>query len=114
MCDIGGIIEQGRMLAQGTVEEILQKRHGPDRRSWLRVRLIEGIESFINWIKALNGIAELVVDRNTVSFTFLGEENEEADLLKAAIVAGHRIVLFASQNKSLEEVFLQVTKGHVQ
>lgn len=114
MCDIVGIIEQGNMLAVGTVDQILQKRHGPERRSWLRVRVLDAADALVNWLKEKKHITEMTVDKNTVAFTFLGEETEEADLLKDAIIAGHRVISFASQNKSLEEVFLQVTKGQIQ
>ena len=38
----------------------------------------------------------------------------EADLLRDMIQAGFRVVQFRSQLESLEDVFLQVTKGHVQ
>jgi ABC-2 type transport system ATP-binding protein len=114
MCDIVGIIEQGRMLAVGTVDEILQKQHGPERRSWLRVKVLEKVDELVSWLKPKSILSEFSVDRSSVSFTLVGSEDEEADLLRDAVAAGHRIISFTSQNKSLEEVFLQVTKGNVQ
>ena len=39
---------------------------------------------------------------------------EQADLLKQLVEAGHRVVEFAGHAKSLEDVFLHVTEGRVQ
>ncbi|MGC4005408.1 MAG: hypothetical protein QM811_20730 [Pirellulales bacterium] len=46
--------------------------------------------------------------------TFQGEEADEAAFLRELIVAGFPIVAFGTQNKSLEDVFLHVTRGRVQ
>ncbi len=114
MCDVVGIIEQGRILATGTVDQILQQRHGDERRSWLRIRVLRNIEQLTSLLTARAEISELQINDQVASFTFTGEEEQEQQLLRQLILADLPVVSFGSQNKSLEEVFMQVTKGRVQ
>jgi hypothetical protein len=53
-------------------------------------------------------------NRDVAVFLHDGLREAEADLLREIITAGFRVVAFGSQPKSLEELFMEVTKGHVQ
>ena len=116
MCDIVGIIEMGRMLAVGTVDQILNNhtQSGDQRRSWLRVRLLGGAAGLVNWLEQRPEVSNLQINGEIAAFEFLGEETDEVQLLRAMIQADLPVHSFGSQNKSLEEVFMQVTKGRIQ
>lgn len=113
MCDLVGIIERGRLLAVGSVAEIQrgqQSRHA----TRIEVRLLDAAASLGNWLGGRDDIEEVCTEITTASFTHLGDAEAEAALLKSMIEAGFRVVSFGSQTKTLEEVFMQVTEGHVQ
>jgi ABC-2 type transport system ATP-binding protein len=114
MCDVVGIIEQGRMLAVGSVHDIQRGRTGLHTRTWVRVRVLGGAQSLINWLAERTDVHELTHDADHVTFAHDGDEQAHADLLKAMVLADFRIAAFGSQTKSLEEVFMQVTEGIVQ
>jgi len=116
MCDIVGIIEQGRMLAVGTVDQILNNhtQAGDERRSWLRVRVLGGAAGLAKWLEQRPEVSNLQINDELAAFEFLGEEADEVQLLKAMILAEVPVQAFGSQNKSLEEVFMQVTRGRIQ
>lgn len=116
MCDIVGIIEQGRMLAVGTVDQILNKhtQSGDQRRSWLRVRILGGAGVLVNWLEQRPEVSNLQINDEIAAFEFLGEETDEVQLLRAMMLAEFPVQSFGSQNKSLEEVFMQVTRGRIQ
>jgi ABC-2 type transport system ATP-binding protein len=116
MCDIVGIIEQGRMLAVGTVDQILNNhtQAGDQRRSWLRVRVLGGAASLAKWLEQRPEVSNLQINDELAAFEFLGEEADEVQLLKAMVLAEIPVQSFGSQNKSLEEVFMQVTRGRIQ
>ena len=111
MCDQVGIIEQGRLLATGSVEEILRDR-APHRE--VNVRVLGGAEPLTNWLQQRPDVHNIRADGETVRFAHTGQRDSEADLLKELILAGVRVAEFGGHIASLEEVFLQVTRGEVQ
>lgn len=113
MCDLVGIIERGRLLAVGSVEEI-QRGRQPRHATRVEVRLLDDASSLGNWLGGREHIADLSTAGATAAFTHSGDAEAEAALLKSMIEAGFRVVSFGSQAKTLEEVFMQVTEGHVQ
>lgn len=113
MCDQVGIIERGSLLAVGSVAEI---QRGRQQRHATRVeaRLLDDAATLGNWLGEREHIEGVSVAGVMAAFTHLGDAEAEAALLKAMIEAGFRVVSFGSQTKTLEEVFMQVTEGHVQ
>jgi ABC-2 type transport system ATP-binding protein len=111
MCDQVGIIEQGRLLAVGSVEEIqrAQRTH-----SDVQVRVIGGAGPLAVWLGRRYDVEQIETDGELVRFSHQGDRHAEALLLKEMIQAGFEIVEFGCKQKSLEDVFMQVTRGAVQ
>ncbi|MDX1962360.1 MAG: ABC transporter ATP-binding protein [Pirellulales bacterium] len=116
MCDLVGIIEQGRILYVGPPERLTHEQSGDDRRVWIRLRVLGdgGAAAAREWLLATGKIAEVQRSGETLSFALEGNELDEAALLRQLILADFPVVAFGAQKKSLEEVFIQVTKGLVQ
>jgi ABC-2 type transport system ATP-binding protein len=114
MCDVVGIIEQGRMLAVGSVQEIQHGHTGVQTRAWVRVRVLGGADGLSNWLAERTDVHELQHDGDHVSFAHDGQDQAHAELLREIVTAGFAVAAFGSQTKSLEEVFMQVTEGRVQ
>ncbi|GIW20474.1 MAG: ABC transporter [Chloroflexota bacterium] len=110
LCSSIAIIDHGRVLAQGRVAEIEARlRLG----SVLRIRTVGGLptaEEARAWFAEQPAVAaaELLPD-GTIELGFTGDDAAAADLLAAAVGAGHRIATFARAASDLEELFLQVT-----
>ncbi|PQO25401.1 ABC transporter ATP-binding protein [Blastopirellula marina] len=111
MCDVVGIIEQGQLLATGSVADI---QRGQLTHSRVRVRVLENTEGLANWLSEKDGYSEIVTDGELLHFSHVGERAEEAILLKEMIESGFRIAEFGARHSTLEDVFLNVTKGRVQ
>ncbi|WDI41234.1 ABC transporter ATP-binding protein [Bremerella sp. P1] len=111
MCDVVGIIEQGQLLATGSVADI---QRGQLTASRVRVRVLENTEGLAQWLTEKEGYNEIVTDGELLHFSHVGERAEEAILLKEMIEAGFRIAEFGARHSTLEDVFLNVTKGRVQ
>jgi ABC-2 type transport system ATP-binding protein len=110
MCDVVGIIEQGKMLAVGSVADI---QKGQQRHTWVRVRVLGGAAGLAAWLANRGDVENLSTDGDVAGFSHTGDEQSEADLLKEMIQAGFRVAAFGSQQRSLEDVFMQVTAGLV-
>ncbi len=111
MCDTVGIIEQGRLLAVGTVDEI-QKGHQPQRA--VELRILGGAATLAGWLAERAGFSAIEISGDNARFLHDGHEADEAELLKQLVLAGFRVAAFGSRAKSLEDVFMQVTEGLVQ
>jgi ABC-2 type transport system ATP-binding protein len=111
MCHRVGIIEQGRLLAVGTVDEISAQTH---TRSEVRLRVLEGAERLVGYLSARDDVSNIGQRDGQVMLTHDGGQQEQAALLKQIIEADFAVVEFASKTKSLEDVFMHVTEGRVQ
>jgi ABC-2 type transport system ATP-binding protein len=111
MCDRVGIIEKGQLLAVGTVDDI-QRHHGHRRE--VVVRVLGDARPVQGWLSERFPEFESRVDGQLLKFSHPGERADEARMLRSLIEAGFEVAEFRSQNKSLEDVFLHVTKGIVQ
>src|SRR5436190_2399648 len=102
MCDVVGIIEQGRVLAVGSVAEI-QRQGQQHERALVQLRILGGAEAAAQWFAAREDIHELKIEGENATFAHDGNENSEADLLRELITAGFRVVAFGAHQKSLED-----------
>jgi ABC-2 type transport system ATP-binding protein len=111
MCDRVAIIELGRLIATGTVDEI-QRKLQPHRE--VQVRLLDDATSAANWLSARDDVSAVRIEGNVLRFEHQGDQASEAALLRELVLANFPVAEFGVYSKSLEEVFLQVTQGAVQ
>ncbi|OAA85570.1 ABC transporter ATP-binding protein [Clostridium ljungdahlii] len=96
-----GIINRGKMLFQGTLEELHSKSKG---QICIKSKDLKKIEDTLN-----NGGYKYKVKDKEI---FLKSEGREPDeILKQLILNGNRIFKFVEVQKSLEEIFLDLTEG---
>ena len=112
ICDVVGIIERGRLVAVGTVEEI--RRQARLAHNLIEVRLLDHAAALGDWLSRQSDVSQLQVNGDSARFLHAGTPEAEADLLRAMIEAGFRVTAFGSRQQTLEDAFMQVTKGLVQ
>jgi ABC-2 type transport system ATP-binding protein len=111
MCDVVAIIEQGKLLAVGSVDDIEKAQPG---RNSVEVRVLSGAENLAAWLTARGGVFEMDVSGDRLTFVHDGDLADESALLKEIVLAGFPVVAFGTRRKTLEQVFMQVTEGKVQ
>jgi len=111
ICDRVGIIEQGRLLAVGSVDEISNQMETISR---VRLRVLHDLPRLIETLNARQDIRDIEIANDHVVLTHDGGPEEQAALLRELVVSDFAVIEFASKTKSLEDVFLHVTKGRVQ
>jgi ABC-2 type transport system ATP-binding protein len=112
MCDVVGIIERGRLIAVGSVEEIHRSVAAP--HNCVELTTLDGTDAICRWLTGRPGIDCVAVEERTVRFQQVASEEADADLLRDLIQAGFRISSFGARRQTLEDVFMKVTKGLVQ
>ena len=105
----------------GTVDEILQEQTGTESADTVQiaVTVVSDSKTAIDWLTARDDVEvqeaiQESVGGKLIKITYWSQPEKQADLLAAMIDAGIRIAGFTSKQKSLEDVFLSVTRGHVQ
>jgi ABC-2 type transport system ATP-binding protein len=111
ICHRVGIIEQGQLLAVGSVAEISARAQV---RGIVRMKVLRDNERLQNWLAARPDVTDLRVDDEQITFSHLGDRESEAALLRTIVEAGFAVVEFGARHQSLEDVFLHVTEGRVQ
>ncbi len=111
MCDRVAIIEQGRLLATGTVAEIQRQQRNYNE---VQVRILGGAHALAQWLGMRTDVQNIRLDNEHITFAHEGTSENEVGLLREMVLADFAVLEFGSQEISLEEVFLQVTRGYVQ
>jgi ABC-2 type transport system ATP-binding protein len=111
MCDQVGIVERGKLLAMGSVDEIHRTLQGS-----LRVQMIalDRAEELATWLATKSGLFKILRNDNVISLELDGGPIEQAALLKSIVQSDFTITEFAAHRESLEDVFMKVTTGAVQ
>ena len=111
MCDSVGIIEQGCLLATGSVDEIQRQRQ---QHRELTIRILDAAPQVADHLRARGDCHHVLLDGQLVRAEFDGDVHAQSRLLKELFEAGWEVAEFSARAKSLEDVFLQVTEGIVQ
>jgi ABC-2 type transport system ATP-binding protein len=111
MCDQVGIIEQGRLLATGTVDAIQKQSR---THSEVKVRIHGEATALAQWLGARTDVQNIRLSGDYVNFAHEGNHDTEVMLLREMVLANFPVLEFGSQEITLEDVFLQVTRGYVQ
>jgi ABC-2 type transport system ATP-binding protein len=110
-CTMIGIIERGRLLAAGSMNEI-QKQLRTHRV--LQVGIAgEEVDRATSLLRDDPHVKSVSAFDHTVNCEFEGEDIDKARLLNRLIERGVSVHSFAEQQLSLEEVFMMITKGVV-
>ncbi|PWW27404.1 ABC-2 type transport system ATP-binding protein [Cytobacillus oceanisediminis] len=110
MCDIIGIIDQGKLVAKGSVADIQAQLRG---ERLIIVKVHEGIEEAISFFEDDHNVSKLSALEDGLSFQFIyrGTAEEQTAMLKKAVLNNLGITSFSEVETDLEDVFMEITKG---
>lgn len=107
MCTSVGIIERGKMILQGSIEDILET---VDTSNPLIIRVYDQVDTAVLLLKREEKIESLTIRGNSIFASFSGNREEEARLLKTLIDNGVLVQSFSREQGSLESLFLKITE----
>jgi ABC-2 type transport system ATP-binding protein len=108
ICNRVGIIEYGRLLACGDVQELLAKVRG---RPVIRFRVAGAAEDAARLLETAAEAAGVAVRDGEVLVTLADGVTEPSALAARLVSAGHRLLSMREQEVNLETAFLELTKG---
>lgn len=110
MCDIIGIIDQGKLVAEGSVTDIQAQLRG---ERLIIVKIMGEADKATAFFEDDPNVSKLNrgEDENTLQFIYKGSDREQTELLKKAILNNLTITSFSEVETNLEDVFMEITKG---
>lgn len=117
ICDSAAIIEAGRILASGTIDELrdTQRRHQGRTAASITTRVLGRVDQLERWLTEQPMVNLVNISgQNTVMFQFEGDESARALLLRNMLSQGFEVSEFTGKVESLEDAFMAITKGITQ
>ena len=111
ICDGAVIIEQGRIIAAGTLQEIIKS---DVEQHIVLIRPLDRQDDLYRSLLLMPNVTAVNQLGNEIEARITGSEETCSDLLANLIRDGYRIIEFKQQGGDLESVFMNVTKGEVQ
>ena len=110
-CTSIGIIERGKMLAAGSIQEIQQQIRS---HRVIKVRVLgDQTDRAAGMLRDDPSIRTVETFDHTITAEFEGQDPDMARLLGGLVGSGIVVQSFAEEPLSLEEVFMMITKGIV-
>ncbi len=106
VCTDIGIVEQGKMVLEGTMDEILTQINV---RSPLLISVYQNIDKALSLLRSHPYVETITIRHNDIMIGFTGDREDEAALLQQLIDAGIMVCGFVRERGNLESVFMQIT-----
>lgn len=108
MCSSLCVMNRGRLLASGTVDEV---RHqlGSTKRV-LTATLLGRQEEAAGWLSGQASVEALEIEGQKVVFQFAGSDEAQADLMEGLIRLGIRLRAFEEKRSSFEDLLVEVAE----
>jgi len=124
ICDSAAIVEAGKILVHGTIEELRKhraKRRVTDPNTGAEVEMIpmavavnERSAELRRWLLEQPFVSDVTPAAHRIVFEFSGNETERASLLKRMIEHNFPVIEYAGKSETLEDAFMSITEGIVQ
>ena len=115
ICNGVVIIERGKILETGTIEEVLKK--SAPRRTVAVKLLASQLHQNAALLKELLQTPHVQNARdvaNEIHFELTGDDSAACDVLDSLVEKKFRVIEFRQTKQNLEDIFMNVTKGGVQ
>jgi ABC-2 type transport system ATP-binding protein len=110
-CTSIGIIERGKLLAAGSIQEIQRQLRS---HRVLKVRVLdETTDRAASILRDEEGVRSVESYDHTLTAEFQGQDEDLARVLGKLMTNGVGVHSFSEEELSLEEVFMMITKGIV-
>ncbi|WP_094546437.1 ABC transporter ATP-binding protein [Petroclostridium xylanilyticum] len=108
LCTSIGVIENGKMIVSGSVEEIMLQS---STSRTLKIKVLGNIDMAIKVIKEQPMVDNIVRNTDNIEVGFNGNEEEASKMLSELVKNNVKITFFGEVQKNLEDVFMKITKG---
>lgn len=106
MCTDIGVIEDGRLILQGTMVDI---RSMVSKANPLEITVCDKLEEAAELLKENPLVKTITIDVPKLMITFEGDQTQEAKLLRFLVERGIPVSSFIRRQSNLETLFMEIT-----
>ena len=106
MCDSIAILEQGRLVTYGPVEEVTAARQGART---LKVDVADRLHELLKFISGRPGVVSVDGEAGWARVTFQGNKTAQGQLLREIMEQGWHVYEYAEVKGNLEDAFMAMT-----
>ncbi len=110
MCTSLCVMNLGKLLASGTVDEVRQQLGNTERV--ITAAVLGKAEEAASWLSAREGVHDLQIHPHQLVFGFKGSDEDQADLMEGLIAAGVRLRAFEEKRSSFEDILVEVAENN--
>ncbi|MEN6316401.1 MAG: ABC transporter ATP-binding protein [Clostridiaceae bacterium] len=107
MCTVIGIINQGKMSACGSVEDITAKL---TRTGKLKIKVRDRVEEAVKLLQEQPAIGGIAINGEVIEADTNADEQMLSEILKRLVIQDVPVISFTAAGSSLESVFMQLTE----
>lgn len=108
ICNKIGIIKNGSLVCQGTVEEVTLMASGS---APVTIQVLDSAEKAVEIMRELPFVKSISLDENKIVTNIVGGDKEASNLLKTLVNRDIPVTSFTKSVGNLEDVFMQITEG---
>jgi ABC-2 type transport system ATP-binding protein len=108
LCDAIGVMENGRLVASGSVAEIAARL---DRGKRLVIEVLTEAERAEAWLRESPHVVSVERENRILSVRFIGSDQEQVELLAGLVGQNIAVKRFSEEVTDLENVFLQIMQA---
>ena len=108
ICNKIGIIKNGSLVCQGTVEEVTLMASGS---APVTIQVLDSAEKAVEIMRELPFVKSISLDENKIVTNIVGGDKEASILLKTLVNKDIPVTSFTKSVGNLEDVFMQITEG---
>ena len=108
MCTEIGIIDKGKIVAQGSVNEIM--KHISKERI-IYAKPLSDVDALVTILREQVNVKEVYINSEDIEFEYSGNGEELSDILSSIISSGIKLLAFKEKEGNLEEIFMTLTGG---
>ncbi|MHA1136402.1 MAG: ATP-binding cassette domain-containing protein [Candidatus Thorarchaeota archaeon] len=111
ICDQIAIIDEGKVLLHGSTQELRSKLLA---KQVFRIRIVGDIKKASSIAKSMNFVEEVKGEVDSIIVTIEDPTENNSSLMQSLLSEGIKIVEFAEEEATLEDLYLEVVKGGIQ
>ena len=108
LCTRIGIIEQGQLVAEGSLDEIFQQL---SLKRMVHVQLTGPLNGVVEQIEQIAGVVSLEQQADRLAIRLSEDETSIEDLHAEIVRLGARIRMFQPEAMDMETAFMKLTEG---
>lgn len=104
-CGSIGIMERGRLVVSGRIDEIISRF---ESRKRLVVEIVDPAPRTIDWLSAMEKVEEVLRIEDRFEFDFTGTDQDVAELLRFMVQEGAPVKALYERRMGVEDILLKV------